>query len=385
MKVLFIVSDFDMGGITSSLRNLTNKLVEKNVEVEILNLPNKLLPQGFHGKIKLLEVCGLARFWNLGIEHVKQAKGLKKIKLLLLGFLKKLLNKKEAWFNFIFRNLQLSTYYDAVVGFRQSPICYYLTTRKDFGKKKIGFWHGDIDYMKGVSSWDYYLKELDVLACVSNAIRDQMIEKYPHLQGKAYTIYNGFDLIEIKQKQQVSNPCYCNSMFNIVTVSRLEFELKQVQRIPYICEKLLEQGITNFCWHIVGDGPDFSRLQTIIEEKALKNYIIIHGAKSNPYPYMSQADLFVLTSATESYGMVLVEALICKTPVIAGGYPALKEIVEDGKTGIIAENSIDGIYKSVYRMITDKALYNEIKKNVIQYQYDEQMVYKQFMEMMENA
>ena len=57
MKILFIVSDFDVGGVTASLKNLSALLAERGHEVSILDLPKAgELPEGFDGRIKLVEL-----------------------------------------------------------------------------------------------------------------------------------------------------------------------------------------------------------------------------------------------------------------------------------------------------------------------------------------
>ena len=80
--------------------------------------------------------------------------------------------------------------------------------------------------------------------------------------------------------------------------------------------------------------------------------------------------------------MVVVESLICGTPVVAGYYPGLPEILSDGENGIISANSVDGIYEAVKRVISDKELYKKLKDGALNYAYTPDVAYDQFMEMM---
>ena len=79
--------------------------------------------------------------------------------------------------------------------------------------------------------------------------------------------------------------------------------------------------------------------------------------------------------------MVVVEALVCSTPVIACKYPALNEILSDGVNGLIAENSIDGIYNALRSILSNKELYEKIKLGAEKYEYTPEIAYNQFMEM----
>lgn len=381
MKCLFIVSDFDVGGITSSLKNITKELVQRGHEVSILNLPKApKIPCGFDERIKFIELDDRSRLWNFGMHSISQQNIFEKSYGIFLGLIKKILNKLGLWNRLVFSNLKISEKYDVAVGFRQGPVDYYVAKYKVKAKICVGFWHGDPDHMGDMSSWDSCLPKMDVIAGVSDATCESLLRHYPVLKGKVKTVYNIFDADAIKKKAEQETGLYNKKVFNIVTVSRIDFfPPKNHQRIPEIC-KLLKQDEIQFHWTIVGDGPDREKLQELINENNLTNVISLVGNKSNPYPYIKEADLFVLTSTWESYGMVVVESLILGTPVVAGDYPALKEILPD-TCGIRVDNSVRGIYKGINKTITDKAFYDDIKKNSLNFNYSTEETYRQFLEL----
>lgn len=382
MNCLFIISDFDVGGITASLCNLSNVLIRYGHKVTILNLPNAVpRPTGFHQNIEFIQVHGRAKYWNLGMASVKKAHGIQKGKLLLIGTLKKILNHFGKWESYVFAKMPELKGYDMAVGFRQCSICYYVAAHKTDSPCKVGFWHVDIAYAGDISGWDHYLSDLDRIACVSDATRDGLVKRYPFLYEKAKTVYNIFDDIDIKNKAKQFSPNFNDHAFHIITVSRIEFLYKQLNIIPEICQKLKSEGLS-FIWYIVGDGPDRSILEKLIAEKAVSDCLKLLGTQSNPFPYVRAADLFVLTSKTESYGMVITESLILGTPVIAGDYPALKEIIENGVTGIITPNSSDDIYQAISCLIKDKIYYQRLKSNCMEYTYTSHIAYEQFISLL---
>lgn len=378
MKFLFIANDLNIGGgIASALLNLSNTLVKEGYGVNFLNFTNvKTLSKDYENEINLLEIEDKLKLFNLKLSDIKKAKGLRKIRLLFLAIFKKITHKTSVWQKFCFKKTFFSGY-DVAIAFRQSPLNYWFVNKKTDAKVKIGFWHGDPDYMEGIDKWDYTIKYLDYVACVSNAVRDKMKKEYPQFQDKMKTVYNIFNSQEIIKKAKEFNPNY-NKIFNIVTVARISFYDKQVNFIPQIAIKLKENGYS-FHWTVVGGGEDFCKLQKLIEESNVGKEIELVGNQVNPYPYIKNADLFILTSKTESYGMVLTESLILDTPCVAGYYPALTEIIEDGVNGIIAQNSIDGIYKEIVEVIKNKELYNKIKRGATNYKYDYKVAYNQLM------
>ena len=379
MRFLFIVSDFDVGGITASLKNLTALLIERGHEVELLDLPKiGKVPDGFDEKIKMFPLDKRARLWNLSAKDIKNSGLLGKIKYSLIGVIKKIMNRSEAWMNYIFKNLKFDGY-DAVIGFRQSPVCFYLTSRKSVGAKKIGFWHGDVEYMGDISSWDYYLSELDSVACVSNAVRDGMKKRYSDISDKFFTVYNVIDEKKIKSAE-VSKKT--EDRFIINSTMRITEALKCADRIVPIAKKLKKDGY-NFVWLVVGNGDYFERLKAEISENELSDCVVPIGALNVPYTEMKGADLLVQTSESEAYGMTVAESLICGTPAVAGYYPALPEILADGENGIIAENSVDGIYEAVKKVISNKDLYKKLKACAESYNYTPDIAYDQFMDMVD--
>lgn len=87
---------------------------------------------------------------------------------------------------------------------------------------------------------------------------------------------------------------------------------------------------------LLGAGPEKHNIITLIEELNLKSDVALLGFVNNPYAYMANVDVFVLSSAWEGFGNVLVEAMAVGTPVVSTnckGGPA--EILAQGKYGFL--------------------------------------------------
>jgi glycosyltransferase involved in cell wall biosynthesis len=85
---------------------------------------------------------------------------------------------------------------------------------------------------------------------------------------------------------------------------------------------------------ILGKGRQREKLEALARELGVGADVSLPGFVNNPYPYMKRASLFVLSSAYEGFGNVLVEALATGTPVVATDCPSgPREILEDGRYG----------------------------------------------------
>lgn len=88
--------------------------------------------------------------------------------------------------------------------------------------------------------------------------------------------------------------------------------------------------------YILGDGPERSRLEELIDALDLAPLVRLVGFRENPFVYLRQADLFVLSSDYEGFGNVLVEAMALGVPVVSTDCPyGPREILVDGEYGVL--------------------------------------------------
>ena len=86
---------------------------------------------------------------------------------------------------------------------------------------------------------------------------------------------------------------------------------------------------------IVGIGPLQSELQQLAIDKGIAEKVIFAGFRTDSQQVMYACDVFVLTSIYEGFGLVLLEAMVAKRPIVATKVSAIPEVVEDGITGIL--------------------------------------------------
>jgi len=121
---------------------------------------------------------------------------------------------------------------------------------------------------------------------------------------------------------------------HLVAIGRLTAQ-KQFDDLICATERLIERG-EKVQVSILGEGPLRSKLEDMIVNKGLSDFIQLVGKVPNPYPTLKTADVFVLTSKFEGFGMVVVEALALGVPVVATDIPdGPRWILSDGKFGAL--------------------------------------------------
>ncbi len=205
-------------------------------------------------------------------------------------------------------------------------------------------------------------EKFDLIAPVSQACADKFKKKFG--SNYPYTVVrNPLPVKEIIKKSNEPLVLPAFSGIRIVCIGRL-VEQKGFDRLLAACKRLSDAGISNYRIHIIGDGPLKDCLQSTIHQFQLSDHVELVGYQSNPYVYLKQTDLFLLTSRDEAYPLVVGESLIVGTPVVATDCSGVGEWLDRGKYGMIVENSTDGIYQGLSDILSHPELLAQYRKAI---------------------
>lgn len=87
---------------------------------------------------------------------------------------------------------------------------------------------------------------------------------------------------------------------------------------------------------VIGEGPERAALEQLIADKGLGKWVCLPGYRQNAHRFLSCFDAFVLSSLTEGLPISLLEAMRARVPIVATCVGAIPEVLEDGKSGILA-------------------------------------------------
>lgn len=266
-------------------------------------------------------------------------------------------------FNKIERKIKLSSLYlnnkfkgyDIAIAIKEGDCMVYMS--KVHAKKKLAWVHTDYsifhwtDYLNKTKNLEIeYMKDFDNVVCVSESVKSSVIKTIGD-PGNLCVRYNPVNEKNILQKSnQKININHKKNKLLFVTAGRLVKE-KAYRRLLEVCKKLNEDKFEYNLW-IIGDGEEKEELLKLKELYDLKNVYFL-GNQSNPFPYMKQADWFVCSSICEGFSTVQQEATVLGIPVITTDCAGTYELLGDNEYGIITENTKEGLYNGMKKIITD--------------------------------
>lgn len=217
--------------------------------------------------------------------------------------------------------------------------------------------------MPWIKNVEEYLTDYDKVFCVSKTIKSVFDKFYPQFNKKSEVFYNFMDIKSILYKSQEFVPReFDKREYNIVSVGRLT-EQKGFD-IALKAAYILKKKNFDFNWFVIGDGRDKKKLEKQLRKLKLKDSFFLLGKKANPYPYVKNADLFVLPSRHEGYGLATLEARILKKIVIVSDLPVSKEQIKNEENGLMCKlNELD-LSNCILKAYYNDSLREKIKINL---------------------
>lgn len=143
----------------------------------------------------------------------------------------------------------------------------------------------------------------------------------------------------------------------IIHIGRLK-KYKSVDHL-LLATQHLSQKRKDFKVVIIGDGDDLPRLKDLAKKLAVENYVTFTGyiSEQDKLNYYQKATALVENSIKEGWGMIVIEANACGTPVVCARSPGLRDAVLDGKTGFLYDyGSIEQLTEKIEMLLDNKNL-----------------------------
>jgi N-acetyl-alpha-D-glucosaminyl L-malate synthase BshA len=193
------------------------------------------------------------------------------------------------------------------------------------------------------------------ITAVSNYLRDETVRDFGVPEDRIAVIPN---FVDVSLYQRDLQPCH-RSFFAqpedkvLMHVSNFR-SLKRVTDVVEVFARVRARLPARLV--MVGDGPDRPRALERAEELGVERDVVFLGKHASVDELLRCADLFLLPSESESFGLAALEAMACGTPVVATRVGGLPEVVPHGEAGYLLDvGDVDGMAAAALELLGDKA------------------------------
>ncbi|MCY4635179.1 MAG: N-acetyl-alpha-D-glucosaminyl L-malate synthase BshA [Acidobacteria bacterium] len=216
----------------------------------------------------------------------------------------------------------------------------------------------DASYLETVA---FSIDQSDGVTTVSGSLRDDTYRQLP-VRARIEVIPN---FLDCRDHRRIADEGLASRYRGgrpdtklVIHVSNFR-PVKRVGAVVELFRRIREQVPARLL--LVGDGPDLSTACRRARELGLAGDVEPLGEQELVVPLLSVADLCLLPSAQESFGVAALEAMACSVPVVASRVGGLPEVITDGESGFLRDpEDLDGMTACAVRLLTDAALHRRI-------------------------
>ena len=335
IKILFFIdTTLSSGGAEKVLRDLVNNMDQTRFQITVCTLwpedANRYLVPG----IRYKSIFRRKTRWNKLWFRVESALGLT-------------------------YQLHLKDDYDIEVAYLECGSTKVIAQSDNKKAVKLTWVHCDLTkissdpkaFAQKAKAW---YDRFDKVVCVSK----HTLQQYQEMFGDgtdAVVVRNTVDDAAIRTKAEERIPGGIKkTRQSFVTVGRM-YKQKGYDRLLEAHLRLIQEGNDHDLW-ILGEGPERKQLEQFIEKNGLQDSVHLYGFQSNPYPFMVAADAVVCSSYYEGFSTMVTEALILGKPVVTTPCSGMDELLGDNEFGLITEDSTEGIYQGMKKLLDDPQL-----------------------------
>lgn len=292
-KVAFLIPDLGGAGAERVVSNLTQALAERGYDIFLILYNQNDMAYPFGGKLLTIDASSSILYKNKILKFLYRTYRLKMLKL--------------------------KYKFDVVISFLENPDFQNILTK---GKEKVYISvrnYASKSYSKRKKLIAKLLyKRADKIIAVSEEVKEDLINNFFIEKGKVKVIYNPYDLEKINLLAQEAIEERFRDILNkkcILNTGRLTMQKGQwhlIRAFSYIYNEFSDVELV-----FLGEGPLLEKLQRLAENLRIIDRVHFIGFQGNPFKFMKNSSLYVLTSLYEGFPNTLVEAMICGLPVIS--------------------------------------------------------------------
>lgn len=210
---------------------------------------------------------------------------------------------------------------------------------------------------------EFSIDKSDGVTAVSEYLKKETYENF-EIEQDIRVIPNFIDLDRFKKSNKTHfKKAICpNDEKVVVHVSNFR-KVKRVPEVVTVFSKILEAGIESKLL-LVGDGPDRQKAEQQCRDLGICDHVRFLGKLEQVEEVLSIADLFLIPSGSETFGLAALEAMSCSVPVISSDIGGLPEVNIHGETGYLCDlDDVDCMADYGVKILSDPKLHQQMADN----------------------
>ena len=213
---------------------------------------------------------------------------------------------------------------------------------------------------------EFSINHSDAVTAVSNDLRNQTLEFF-QINQAIEVIYNFIDFNRFKAQDKSHFKQVIAPHGEKILIHTSNFrKVKRISDILEVFQKLRAEIPVKLL--LVGDGPERQRYERMCREFGFAADVFFLGKQQAVEELLSIADLFIMASEKESFGLAALEALACGVPLITSNAGGLKEVNQDGYTGFLSDvGDVEDMARNALELLNDHEKLETFRENALAY------------------
>ena len=333
MKILQVIPYFCFGGAETMCENLTYALIDQGHEVTVVSLYQERTPISSRMEEAGVRILYLDKKLGLDISMVPK----------LMKIMRQI--KPEV----VHTHLDVIKY--AVAAAKLSGVkCCVHTVHNVAHEEAEG-------RLQKIINTVYFRLGWSVPAALSPVVLDTVVSFYGLKEEQVPMIYNGIDLGKCcpKEDYSIAEPA-C-----LLHIGRFNEQKNHAGILKAF--SLVVNRYPNCCLQLIGDGDLQEKMKDYAQELGIRDKVSFLGSQSNVYPFLQQADIFLMPSRFEGMPMTIIEAMGTGLPVVASAVGGVPDMIDNRESGILVPCEPEAVADAVCQLLENENLRKTLGSN----------------------
>lgn len=332
MKIIQVIPTLCMGGAEIMCENLTYELKKLGNEVIVVSMYDKKTPIA-----ERLENAGI------DVRYLGKKSG---IDFSIFAKLKKLF--KDEMPDVVHSHSNAFKYAMIAAQKASVPVCVH--TVHNVAEKELGA-------LERTLAKYFYKKQKVIPVALSGLIQETVVKLYDISADFIPVVFNGIDLSKCHKKDSYE----IGDTIKVLHIGRFAEQKNHKGLIDAF--KLFHSSHPNSVLELIGEGALCDEIKEYVAECDLTDSVCFLGIQSNVYPFITEADIFVLPSLYEGIPITLIEAMATGIPIVATEVGGIPDMLCNGESAILTSLSSQEISDALIKILDEPLVRKKIGQN----------------------